>query len=636
MKKKNKDEIEEVDEEEYEDSDDDIVNDDGPPSQSVEEKKFISTADLLLLREQEIQKQKYRIGIICSGILEKPDEKLKHFKALFNLMDERNENGVLNFFTVRKLACISIAEVFKDILPEYRVGQVDPKMTTIRKTTLERVTYENSLLQQFKKYLTKLEKITSNVTKKSSSKIPNAEKLGEVAVICLCELLSSHPYFNYVQNVAQLLVYMLNCNFKSIRQRVNHCFRNLFETDKRFDMTLFVIRRINHLIKTRSNNVHVEMITCFMSLKIKNVNLDAEKQNELKVKKLENFRQRLWNMSKKERKREKKKLRELNKELQETKAEENKETKHYKLTEITKMIFTIYFRILKNDPNSKLMSYCLEGLSEFAHIINLDFFADLVEVLHGLLETSDLGYREQLHCIDTIFVILSGQGEVLNIDPIRFYAHLYKNLMQVDAGHTHNDASIVLRILNNVLINRRKIISNQRLLAFVKRLLTLSLQLLHNGSLGCLGIIKSLLQLSSTLDIIIDTDCSIGSGKFDPYLDDPEYCNASCTALYETSLLVRHYHPTVRKFALYVASGALASSSDSLPPEIGKLSTEELYKSFDSSEMAFNPEIPVPKLNQSSKKGKPVNFDSKFVEHCKHTVKEISAKEIDFYKNLKQ
>lgn len=90
-------------------------------------KNAVSTADLLILREQEVNRQKYRIGIICSGILEKPDDKMKNFKALFELMGERN-NDQLNLFSIRKIATLSILEVFKDIIPEYRIGQVNLKM----------------------------------------------------------------------------------------------------------------------------------------------------------------------------------------------------------------------------------------------------------------------------------------------------------------------------------------------------------------------------------------------------------------------------------------------------------------------------------------------------------------------------
>ena len=93
---------------------------------AIAKDKSISTADLLILRDQEINRQKYRIGIICSGLLEKPEDKMKNFNALFELMDERH-NDAPNLFSVRKIATMSLLEVFKDILPEYRIGQIDLK-----------------------------------------------------------------------------------------------------------------------------------------------------------------------------------------------------------------------------------------------------------------------------------------------------------------------------------------------------------------------------------------------------------------------------------------------------------------------------------------------------------------------------
>lgn len=188
------------------------------------------------------------------------------------------------------------------------------------------------------------------------------------------------------------------------------------------------------------------------------------------------------------------------------------------------------------------------------------------------METQEeLGYREQLHCIKTIFVILSGQGEVLNIDPIRFYQHFYRNMLAVNAGKNHEDFRIILETLDEVLVKRRRNISQQRLMAFIKRLLTVSLNLLHHGTLASLGTIKTTFQLTSVLDILLDTDDSIGSGKYDAELEDPEYCNASCTALYELTMLCRHYHPTVRKMAMHIANGVPASGEGCLPSEIGKL-----------------------------------------------------------------
>lgn len=126
---------------------------------------------------------------------------------------------------------------------------------------------------------------------------------------------------------------------------------------------LQLVRKINQLVKNQSNDVHCEVLNCLLSLRIKDINLDDEKKLEMKQKKQLSHKQRLISMSKKERKRNKK-LNELEKEMLETKAEENKQTKQQNLTEIVKVVFTIYFRILKRSPNSRLLGAVLEGLSK--------------------------------------------------------------------------------------------------------------------------------------------------------------------------------------------------------------------------------------------------------------------------------
>ena len=141
--------------------------------------------------------------------------------------------------------------------------------------------------------------------------------------------------------------------------------------------------------------------------------------------------------------------------------------------------------------------------------------------------------------------------------------------MRVNAGKNHGDIESIVTTLENVLIRRRKSITHLRYLAFLKRLMTLSLQVLHNGSLGCLGIVKSAMQLNSKLDILLDTENKVGSGKFDPEIIEPEFSNANCTSLFELCLLRRHYHPTVGKFANHIANGVQINSV--LPPALAKL-----------------------------------------------------------------
>lgn len=260
----------------------------------------------------------------------------------------------------------------------------------------------------------------------------------------------------------------------------------------------------------------------------------------------------------------------------------------------------------------------------------------MIEVLNYLIENVDLGYREQLHCIQTVFTILSGQGEVLNIDPARFYTHLYQNIMHVNAGKNHGDIESVITTLENVLIKRRKGITHLRYLAFLKRLVSLSIQVLHNGSLGCLGIVKSAMQMNSSLDILLDAENKVGSGKFDPSIVEPEFSNANCTSLFELSLLRRHYHPTVVKFANYIANGCQVNSG--LEPILAKLAPLELYSQFDSSQMAFNPSIapPAKEIKYKSAIGQH-HFKLKDIEDLcsrKRKFDESEPASFDFYKDV--
>jgi nucleolar complex protein 3 len=107
------------------DEDEEMEESDVELETKQEIKESVSMAELLAQREEEIDRQKFFIGVTCAGILEKPEDKIKSLNNLIDMIPERTKAGVVNFLSVRKLAMISIVEVFKDIIPEYRVGIVD-------------------------------------------------------------------------------------------------------------------------------------------------------------------------------------------------------------------------------------------------------------------------------------------------------------------------------------------------------------------------------------------------------------------------------------------------------------------------------------------------------------------------------
>lgn len=48
-------------------------------------------------------------------------------------------------------------------------------------------------------------------------------------------------------------------------------------------------------------------------------------------------------------------------------------------------VFATYFRVIKQMPTASLLEPVLEGLSKFAHLLNIEFFEDLFDALRTLL-----------------------------------------------------------------------------------------------------------------------------------------------------------------------------------------------------------------------------------------------------------
>ncbi|XP_071652136.1 nucleolar complex protein 3 [Temnothorax longispinosus] len=597
--------------------------------------KPVSTIELLACREEILRSKRFKIGILSSGILENPELKSGNFKILLDMMDERASEV---YITIRKLAMVSLLEIFKDLLPSYSILQTSQEGVKLKKDTLALQNYEATLLRNYKNYLQKLEKISKILRrKKGNARSANEREiqLGETAVSCMCELLTVHPYFNFSLNIANYILPLLDNKRSSVREKVAQCISQIFKEDKRGQLSLTIVRKLNQYIKSRKHSVHPEVIAVLLALRIKDVNLDKEKEDETKQKKLMSHKQRILALSRRERKKSKN-LEQVEKEMLETKAEENKQAKQKILTEITSIIFTIYFRILKQAPNSKVLSVCLEGLAKFAHCININFYQDLVSAIDRLIEEGNLGLREQLHCVQCIFTILSGQAAALNIDPYRFYVHLYKNILKVHCGRTHAETEIVLQTLLQILIHQRKRITQTRMIAFVKRISTLALQSQHNATLGTLGIIKQVMQLGKTAHVLLDTDCT-GDGHYQVEIEEPDYCNAHCTALYELVALQRHYHSVVRQLARNIAYTTPTSGEGSLAIEIAKLSPEELYTEYDPAGVTFKPAVPIPK--KITVKKAPVNYSmSPKLEEYVNTVDVgnlFADGHVDFYKACK-
>lgn len=577
----------------------------------------LSMAELFNQRQQKLNQRKLKIAELSNSILENPEGSVSELGELCSLCAEKDADVRI---TTKKLAMVSLLTVFKDIIPGYTIRATSEKEQGVKlsKEVKKLREYEQGLLKYYQQYLQILEETVQECLKHQKIAVTNgmvnkkaaSQSLMLVAVQCMCDLLTSLPHFNYHMNLIAVLVPRMNDRLLDgqISKLCCNAFTTLFKQDSVGSVSLEAVRIISKFVKSKGFRVEPCVLETLLYLRISHVDIQSLKQNnekkstvELKIEKNKNRMEKKLKgkMSKKEKKR-KREMKKLDKELQETEAVESQQKRAKLQTEILKFVFVTYFRVLKTVGHSPLLSPVLEGLAKFAHLINVDFFSDLMAALQTLLNNKELTLRETLNCVLTAFKILSGQGEALNIDPRGFYSMLYLSLLQVHAGCSSQDVPVALQCLEEMLKKRRKQVPVQRVAGFVKRLCTVSLQSQANSALAFLAYVKTFLQSHTKVQALLDSD-SLGTGVFRPDVNDPELSNADSSTAWELALLgTRHFHPAVRLVAHHVAEGAPIKGQLS---SLVRLSPGEFWETYDSSEMKLNPDLIENTVNR-----KEVNF----------------------------
>ncbi|KAF9480132.1 NOC3p-domain-containing protein [Pholiota conissans] len=441
-------------------------------------------------RKRRIEMAKDQIAGICQEIMADTENSLGllrrlHTFASHTVTTPANPEPVPNDPIVRKLAVLSQLAIFKDIIPGYRIRALTDieKAEKVSQMVARTRDWEQGLVVVYQAYLRLLEK-----------EMKVRSELTDVALHCMCILLSEVTHFNFRVNLMTAVVSHLSK--KSWDKSSELCSKTLigvFRADLTGEASLEIVRLVNRMVKERHFKVHPNVLSCLLHLRLRTeLGVRASSSHADKP---EGRQQRLPRHMKpkkaepvhlsKKAKKAYKEQKEINKELQEAGAEVDKEERKTIQTETLKLLFALYFRILKNPTPSPLLPAALSGISRFAHLVNIDFFKDLMAVLKDLivmeeeyaiehaadLESTPMSAHafqqvvvRQLMCIVTAFELLSGQGnpiltessnfllratflptgDALNIDLSAFITQLYSMLLsltfssEIDAeAHAH-------------------------------------------------------------------------------------------------------------------------------------------------------------------------------------------------------
>lgn len=220
-----------------------------------------------------------------------------------------------------------------------------------------------------------------------SKDVSDAEKLAIIANKCMCDLLLRNTSFNFAKNLMASVVPRM-CTQAPVQISEDCCetVRAVFVSDNHGEPSLEMVRLIAQLVKSKGFNVPPKVTPLFslshslllspeiniwsaMKVVVPLINLRLLEEMEPPSMEPENQKKKgkkaFINKKKKKMMKEDK---ELMKDMKEAEAEFSKEEKQKIHTQTLKIVFHIYFRILKNMTNGPLLMAILRGLGKYAKL----------------------------------------------------------------------------------------------------------------------------------------------------------------------------------------------------------------------------------------------------------------------------
>ncbi|KAK4225528.1 nucleolar complex-associated protein-domain-containing protein [Podospora fimiseda] len=551
---------------------------------------------------EQIRKAQEELAKIATQLNEDPEEYPGAFKAMARIAESR-------ILAIKKLCLVTQMTVYKDVIPGYRIRPATEETEKLSKEVKKLRTYEQALVTGYQGYIKSLAYFaTSNIEEPKRRGTP----ISSIAITCACTLVNAVPHFNFRGDLLRILVRKLSgrkidADFIKCREALE----TLFKEDEEGNASMEAVSLLTKMMRSKEYRVDESVLNTFLHLRLlgeysgkastDSVDKLTDTYNGKKPKEKKEFR------TKKQRKLMKQQ-KEAEKVMAHADAAVSHEQRERMQSETLKMVFAAYFRILK-ERVPHLMGAVLEGLAQYAHLINRDFFGDLLEALKQLIaytenpdkddedtemkdqeeeDEDDLTVvrdtsREALLCIVTAFALLEGQDahnarSDLHLDLSFFITHLYRSLfplainpdLELGAKSLHlvdpNDTSratrseskinvqtttvLLMRCLSGVLLPPWNIrsVPPLRLAAFTKQLMSVALQLPEKSCQAMIGLLNEVLHTHGRkINALWNTEERKGDGTFKPFAETIEGSNPFATTVWEGELLRKHYCPKVRE-----------------------------------------------------------------------------------------
>lgn len=546
----------------------------------------------------QIRAAKEEIARIAGLINEDPEDHAGSFKKLTNIGNSKAPPAI------RKLALAAQVAVYKDVIPGYRIrAYKDEDLSTkVSKEVRKTRQYEQALVagyQGFVKELTLFAKPRNNGTDKDG--------LRSVAINCACALLLAVPHFNFRTELLNIVVRELSG--RRVGSEYNKCIETVeefFEADEDGAPSLEAVTLLTKMMKGRDYYVREEVLNTFFKLRLlselsgRSSTTRADKPEDHSKLRGKNVKKGQWEHRSKKDKKIARERKAVEKEYKEADATVSHEERDKMQSETLKLVFVCYFRILKAKI-PELTGAVLEGLAKYAHLINQDFFGDILEALKDIIsqaeallngedetieddakETTHLRNRtrETLLSTQTAFTLLSGQdvsksASALHLDLSFFTSHTYRSLYPLatdpdielgpktlrlaDPQSSQNvpqrinistPVLLLTRVLTSILLIPSQPPPTLTASTFYKRLLTCLLQTPEKSTIALLNLMNRIAEKHGRkIEALWYSDERKGDGVFHGESQSMEGTNVQSvgSGVWENELLKVHYCPRIRE-----------------------------------------------------------------------------------------
>ncbi|CAK7264264.1 hypothetical protein SEPCBS57363_000992 [Sporothrix epigloea] len=451
------------------DDDDDKKKVDAAKTKSSKDDRK-AAANARLPERQQIQNAKEELAKIALKLNESPEENGGSFKLLAQVSQQYKS------ITVQKMCLATQLAVYKDVIPGYRIrsfGEEAPTGERLSSDVRRIRAYEQSLLAGYQGFLRELMRLSKLRPKQASDKstadsrqaktAKSVNGLADAALACACSLLTSVPHFNFREDLLKIIagkLSMRRVDASFVKCRV--ALETLFREDDEGRPSMEAVAMLSKMMKARDYWVDESVPNTFLHLRLlsefsgKGSQDSVDRTSDATKKNKKEFRTKRQRKMMKEQKA-------LDRDMAQADALVAHEERERMQSETLKLVFATYFRILKlRTPH--LMGAVLEGLAKYAHLINQNFFGDLLEALKDLIRYSeedalreDRGTdgdqegntgneddeeefavarnpsRESLLCTVTAYALLAGQdahnaASDLHLDLSFFTTNLFRSL----------------------------------------------------------------------------------------------------------------------------------------------------------------------------------------------------------------